>query len=78
MENRMELVSARIVHFIDSQSLEPSQAREILFRENGSFILYLTNSRHSQPSEERLISLELREALIWLNESGSEEGSFWS
>lgn len=72
----MELVSSRIVHFIDTQSLEPSQAREILFRENGGFLLYLSDREYS--SEERLIVLELREALIWLNEDFSNQGSFWS
>jgi len=74
----VQLVSSRIVHFIDSESLEPGQAREILFRDNSGFVLYLSDSDYSSASEERLISLELREALIWLNEGYSDQGSFWT
>jgi hypothetical protein len=74
----MQLVSSRIVHFIDSESLEAGQAREILFRDNNGFVLYLSDSDYSSAAEERLISLELREALIWLNEGYSDQGSFWT
>ncbi|XIA64714.1 hypothetical protein ACFIOY_39015 [Bradyrhizobium sp. TZ2] len=74
----MQLVSSRIVCFIDSQSLEAGEAREILFRDENSFILYLSDGKCSPASDERLISLGLREALIWLNEDCSDPGSFWS
>lgn len=74
----MQLVSSRIVHFIDSESLEPGRARESLFRDNRTFVLYLSDSDYSSTSEERLISLGLREALIWLNEDYSDQGSFWN
>ena len=73
----MQLVSSRIVRFIDSQSLEAGGAREVLFRNGSDFILYLSDDDYSSAPEERLISLELREALIWLNE-GSDHGSFWT
>ena len=73
----MQLVSSRIVPFIDAQSLEAGQAREILFRDHSDFILYLSDGGAS-PAEERIISLELREALIWLNEASWDQGSFWS
>ena len=73
----MQLVASRNVHFIDSQSLEAGSAREVLFRNSRGFILYLSDDDYSSAPEERLISLELREALIWLNES-SDEGSFWT
>ncbi len=33
----MQLVSSRIVRFIDSQSLEPGSAREVLFRNSSGF-----------------------------------------
>jgi hypothetical protein len=74
-ENSMQLVSSRIVRFIDSQSLEAGGAREVLFRNGSDFILYLSDDDYS--SAPALISLELREALIWLNE-GSDHGSFWT
>jgi hypothetical protein len=77
-EDSMQLVSSRIVQLIDSESLEPGQAREILFRDSSGFVLYLSDSDYSSASEERLISLELREALIWLNEGCSDQGSFWN
>lgn len=74
----MQLVSSRIVRFIDSVSLEAGRAREVLFRNSSGFILYLSDDDHSSVPEERLISLELREALIWLNEGYSDQGSFWT
>ena len=74
----MQLVSSRIVRFIDSVSLEAGSAREVLFRNSSGFILYLSDDDYSSAPEERLISLELREALIWLNEGYSDQGSFWT
>jgi hypothetical protein len=74
----LQLVSSRIVRFIDSESLEASSAREVLFRNNSGFILYLSDDDYSSAPQERLISLELREALIWLNEDYPDQGSFWT
>ena len=76
-ENIMQLVSSRIVRSIDSQSTEAGSGREALFRNSSGFILYLAANDYSSAPEERLISLELREALIWLNE-GPDHGSFWT
>ncbi len=73
----MQLVSSRIVPFIDTKSLEEGQAREVLFRDNSAFILYLSDG-DPPASEERIIFLELREALIWLDEASQDRGSFWS
>lgn len=75
----MQLISSRTIPFLDTGSLLNAHAREALFRnDDGRFILYLTDG--SQPSllEERVIFLELREALIWLNEQDQEQGAFWS
>jgi hypothetical protein len=74
----MQLVSSRIVRFIDSVSLEAGSAREVLFRNSSGFILYLSDNDYSSSPQERLISLELREALVWLNEDYSDQGSFWT
>ena len=74
----MQLVASRNVRFIDSQSLEAGSAREVLFRNKSGFILYLSDDDCSSAQQERLISLELREALIWLNEGDSDQGSFWT
>jgi hypothetical protein len=74
----MQLVSSRIVRFIDSVSLEAGSVREALFRNSSGFILYLSDDDYSSAPEERPISLELREALIWLNEGYSDQRSFWT
>jgi hypothetical protein len=74
----LQLVSSRIVPFIHSGSLEASNAREVLFRSGSGFILYLSYDDCSKAPEERLISLNLREALIWLNEGYPDQGSFWT
>ena len=75
----MELVSSRTIPFIDSRSLAPGQAREALFRSNDDrFVLYLADGDASSAGEERIIFLELREALIWLNEPPEQSSSFWT
>jgi hypothetical protein len=76
---QMQLISSRAIAFLDSQSLAPRQAREALFRTNSDrFVLYLTDGAPSSTNEERLVFLELREALIWLNEPSEQRGSFWT
>jgi hypothetical protein len=75
----MQLISSRIIPFIDTNSLLAGRAREALFRNNdGRFILYFTDASQPSPREERIVFLELREALIWLNEPDPEQGAFWS
>jgi hypothetical protein len=74
----MQLISSRAVPIIDSQSLAPGRAREALFRTSGDrFVLYLADGDDSSAGEERIIFLDLREALIWLNEPSEQRGSFW-
>jgi hypothetical protein len=75
----MQMIYSRKIAFIDVQSLAPCQAREALFRdENNGFILYLSDGVNSANMEERVIRLETREALIWLNETSDDGGAFWS
>jgi len=75
----MQLISSRIIPSIDVQSLEPGQAREVLFRDaNDGFLLYLTDGAPSSNAEERVIRLEMREALIWLHETTEGGGTFWN
>ena len=72
----MRMISSRTLAFLDTQSLAPGHVREALFRvDSGGFLLYLGNGEPSE--EERVLSLGLREALIWLNEPPQEPGSFW-
>lgn len=71
----MQMISTRAIAFLDVQSLAPGQAREALFRDgDGSFLLYLCDG---EAREERVLLLGPREALIWLNESPQDHGSFW-
>ena len=74
----MQMISTRAIAFLDVQSLAPGQAREALFRDpDGGFFLYLSDGEPWSATEERLILLDPREALIWLNESAQDHGSFW-
>jgi hypothetical protein len=75
----MQMIHTRKIPFIDVQSLAPRQAREALFRDaNNEFILYLSDNVNSSNMEERIVRLETREALIWLNETSDDGGAFWS
>ena len=75
----MQMISSRSVDLLDAQSLAPDQAQEALFRVgDGRFLLYLRDGEHASRTEERVIFLNLREALIWLNEPAQEQGSFWA
>ncbi|MGV7213410.1 hypothetical protein [Bradyrhizobium sp. UFLA05-112] len=74
----MELICSRSIPALDTESLLPFEAREALFRDHHGFLLYLTKGlSRSAFNEERLLRLEAREALIWLNEMPEEQGSFW-
>lgn len=74
----MKLIASRIIPFIDGDSLEERSGREALFRgEDGGFVLYLSDSDSLSGADERLIALDSRDALIWLNESAEASGSFW-
>jgi hypothetical protein len=73
----MQMVCLRNIAFLDTDSLAPSEAREVLFRDRHGFLLYLSNDGRSASDEERIIRLGAREALIWLNEGELDRGSFW-
>ena len=74
----MRLLVSRAVPFIDSQSLEQRTAREALFRNrDGDYVLFISKRVGSREVEERLICLDARDALIWINEAPESSGSFW-
>jgi hypothetical protein len=75
----MRMISSRIIPFLDVDSLVSGLAREALFLDNNNcFVLYLSDGMPSSNMNERIIRLEMREALIWLNETSQDEGSFWN
>jgi len=73
----MQLICSRTIASLDAQSLAPTEAREALFRVDDGFLLYLSDGATAE-SEERVVRLGLREALVWLNEEPQEAGSFWT
>jgi len=74
----MKLICSRTISFLDAQSLKPREAKEALFRDENGFVLYLSDGALPSTLEERLISLDAREALLWLNEKPSGWASFWT
>ena len=63
--SQMQLVSSRTVSFIEVPSLAVFEAKEALFHDRSKgFILYLSGGEVSPTAEERVVFLELREALI--------------
>ena len=75
----LKLISSRMIPFLDSHSLAAGHVQEALFRaDGGRYILYLADGRHASDKEDRVIFLQAREALIWLNESSQDRGSFWT
>ena len=74
----MKLIFSRTIPSIDVLSLALHRAHEALFRDkDAGFILYLSDGANAPDSEERIIRLETREALIWLNETPEDRGAFW-
>src|SRR3981081_3525229 len=72
----MQLMVSASYPAIDAETLTEYAAREALFRcDDGSFLLYM-NSERQRASEERILKLDCREALIWLNATEAV-GSYW-
>jgi hypothetical protein len=73
----MDLLASRLYPFIDSRSLVEYQARDTLFRTpGGTFILHLSSS--DRPADDdRLIWIDCRAALIWINAAPEEFGLEW-
>jgi len=66
---------SRLIPFLDVQTLAAGEAREILFRDaDNGFILYVSDSIASSVASETIVRLEMREALIWLNETSEDDG----
>ena len=75
----MQLISSRMIPFLNAHSLAAGKAREALFRsDSGDFVLYLSDGMTVSANKERVIFLEPREALLWLNEPPADQGSFWT
>ena len=75
--DQMLLVHRKTIPALDVETLEYREAKEALFRNGDRFLLYLSDGAAPSLSVERLVVLSAREALLWLNESQAEAGSFW-
>jgi hypothetical protein len=73
----MDLLVSRTYRFINSQSLAEHQARDTLFRmPDGAFLLHLSSSDRSV-DDDRLVWIDCRAALIWINAATEEFGLEW-
>jgi hypothetical protein len=77
MRFAVDLLISRTYPFIDSQSLVEHQARDTLFRDpDGTFLLHLSSS--DRPVEnDRLVWIDCRTALIWINAAPEDFGTEW-
>ncbi len=73
----MQLLASRTYPFIDFESLEEHQARDTLFRtDDGAFVLHLSSS-YTPNVGDRLLWLNCRAALIWINNTTEDFGAEW-
>lgn len=73
----MDLLVSRIYPSIDPESLAEYQARDTLFRMlDGRFLLHLS-SCGSPANADRLVWIDCRAALLWINASPDQFGAEW-
>jgi hypothetical protein len=73
----MQLLVSREYPVIDYQTMVEFVGHERLFRRaDGSFLLHLSSAGKSE-AEERVVWLDGREAITWLNEAPEQYGSYW-
>ena len=72
----MQLIETRKYCFLDALALEERQARDTLFKtDDNAFLLHMTSGEHFE--NERLVSLDARCALLWINATPDEYGLNW-
>jgi hypothetical protein len=77
MQLAIELLVSRTYPFIDSDALAERQARDTLFRmPDGSFLLHLS-ARDRTDEDDRLVWIDCRSALVWINAAPEEFGMEW-
>jgi hypothetical protein len=69
------MISVREVADIDAETLALYEQQEALLRDGSGFLLYLLRRTLIGSTEERLIRVAAREALVWLNERPECTGS---
>jgi hypothetical protein len=74
--SNMQLLCLRSIPSIDVDTLVLSEAKQALFRDPTGFVLYQRGYTRLG-SEESVVRLSTRDALLWLNCEPEDEGSFW-
>ncbi len=76
-EYGVQVVAARVYPFLNTASLEECLARDTLLRTpDGAYILHMSSGE--EPSnQDRLIWLDSRSALMWVNAPAEEFGLEW-
>jgi hypothetical protein len=73
----MKLVLSRCHPVTDAQTPTGYLAREALFRtDDGSFLLYMASEGQAE-RQERILFLDCRDALVWLNATPNAGGTSW-
>jgi hypothetical protein len=73
----MQLMVSRSYPVIDGQTLTEYVARYALFRTaHGSYFLYMASAGQLE-RKERILFMDCRDALLWLNEAPYALGSYW-
>jgi hypothetical protein len=62
----MKIIHSRMSEYLESHTLEVCKAREVLLRSSEGFLLYVSSGDGS--TDDRIVHLAAREALIWLNQ----------
>ena len=73
----MLLLASRTYPFLDSLSLVEHQARDTLFRIGSDKFLLHMAARDSAEADDRLVWLDCRAALLWINATTEEYGLEW-
>jgi hypothetical protein len=74
MQQEMQLLASRSYQFLDADSLEERSAQDRLFRcSDGDFVLYMTAAEE----EDRVVRLDTRAALAWINAPPEDFGLEW-
>jgi hypothetical protein len=73
----VQIVASRLYPFLDASSLKECMAQDTLLRsDDGAYILHMS-SRDQTTNQDRLIWLDSRSALMWVNASAEEYGMEW-
>jgi hypothetical protein len=72
----MQVISSRTYPFLDGQTLVERQARDTLLRiTEDQFLLHMMSE--DDVGEERLVWLDCRSVLLWINQEVEEYGIDW-